>query len=45
MSTQLSSKLTEQAVNSFAAQLNGELIQLGHTRYDEVRKVYNGMID
>jgi FAD/FMN-containing dehydrogenase len=49
MSTQSSakttSKLAEQAVNAFAAQLQGELIQPGNTRYDETRKVYNAMID
>lgn len=49
MSTQSSakttSKLVEQAVSAFAAQLHGELIQPGNTRYDEARKVYNAMID
>ena len=49
MSTQTSaktdSKLAKQAVNTFAAQLQGELILPGDTRYDEARKVYNGMID
>jgi FAD/FMN-containing dehydrogenase len=39
------SKLAEQAVNAFAAQLQGEVIQPGNTRYDETRKVYNAMID
>ena len=49
MSTQSSaktiSKLAEQAVNAFAAQLQGELIQPSDARYDETRKVYNAMID
>ena len=49
MSTQTSagtnSKVAEQAVRAFAAQLQGELIRPGDARYDEARKVYNGMID
>ena len=45
MSTQLSSKLIEKAVQVFATHLKGEVIQPGDTRYDEARKVYNGMID
>ena len=45
MSTQSSTKLAEQAVNAFATQLRGELIQPGNARYDETRKVYNAMID
>src|SRR6266542_6898255 len=49
MSTQTSAKtdseLAKQAVNAFAAQLQGELIQPSDTRYDEARKVYNAMID
>ena len=49
MSTQSSaktdSKLAEQVISAFAAQLQGELIQPSDARYDEVRKVYNGMID
>src|SRR4030095_10117198 len=49
MSTQSSiktvSKLAEQAVNAFRAQLRGELFQPSDAHYDEVRKVYNAMID
>src|SRR5688500_2898258 len=49
MSTQSSgktdSKFAEEAVNAFAAQLQGELLQPGTARYDEARKVYNAMID
>ncbi|HMD82415.1 MAG TPA: FAD-binding oxidoreductase, partial [Anaerolineales bacterium] len=49
MSTQSSAKtiakLAEQAVTAFAAQLKGELVLPTDARYDEVRKVYNGMID
>ena len=44
-STKTISKLAEQAVNAFAAQLQGELVLPSDARYDEVRKVYNGMID
>jgi len=49
MSTQLpsktNSKLAEQAVNGFAAQLHGELILPSDARYEVARKVYNAMID
>jgi len=38
-------KLAEQAVNAFSAQLRGELIRPGDARYDDTRKVYNAMID
>lgn len=38
-------KLAEQAVNAFSAQLRGELIQPGDARYEAARKVYNAMID
>lgn len=34
-----------QAAEQLAAQLRGELIQPGDPRYDDARKVYNGMID
>jgi FAD/FMN-containing dehydrogenase len=37
--------LDSTAVNTFAASLRGELIQPGDVRYDEVRQLYNGMID
>jgi FAD/FMN-containing dehydrogenase len=39
------SKPAEQYVTAFAAQLQGELILPGDARYEEARKVYNGMID
>ena len=38
-------KVAQQAVNAFAAQLQGELILPSDARYDETRKVYNAMID
>ena len=44
-STKAASKLTEQAVTAFRTQLRGELFQPSDPRYDEVRKVYNAMID
>ncbi len=37
--------LEESVVAGLRAQMQGELIQLGEEGYDEVRKVYNGMID
>ena len=33
------------AVETFAADLRGELIEVGDPEYDEARKLYNGMID
>ena len=44
-STKTAPKLAEQAVNAFHAQLRGELVQPSDAHYDEVRKVYNAMID
>jgi FAD/FMN-containing dehydrogenase len=43
--TQNTPQLPEQAVSALGAQLRGELIQQSDTRYDDVRKVYNAMID
>jgi FAD/FMN-containing dehydrogenase len=37
--------LDEAAVEQFKVALRGELIQPGEPDYDEVRKVYNAMID
>ena len=37
--------LDEQAVAALRSQLRGELAQPGDAQYDEVRKVYNAMID
>ncbi|MCB0209332.1 MAG: FAD-binding oxidoreductase [Anaerolineae bacterium] len=37
--------LDDQAVQAFASQLQGELIRAGDADYDEVRAVWNGMID
>jgi FAD/FMN-containing dehydrogenase len=45
MSTRTDSMPAEQAVRAFAAQLQGELILPDDARYDEIRKVYNAMID
>src|SRR5688572_21106981 len=44
-SVKTASKLAEQAVNAFHAQLRGELFQPSDAQYDQVRKVYNAMID
>ena len=37
--------LDEKTIASLAQSLRGELIQPGDARYDEARKLYNGMID
>jgi FAD/FMN-containing dehydrogenase len=37
--------LDPETVSAFEANLRGELIQPGDIRYDEARRVYNGMID
>jgi FAD/FMN-containing dehydrogenase len=37
--------LAQQAISEFHTQLRGELIHRDDAGYDEVRKVYNGMID
>ena len=37
--------LDEQAVAALRGQLRGELVEPGDAQYDEVRKVYNAMID
>ena len=37
--------LDEQAVAALRSQLRGELVEPGDTQYDEVRTVYNAMID
>ena len=37
--------LEEAAIEGLRAGLRGELVQPGDETYDEVRKVYNGMID
>jgi FAD/FMN-containing dehydrogenase len=37
--------LDDPAVNAFKGSLRGELIRPGDNRYDEVRQLYNGMID
>ena len=37
--------LTETAIGAFKAALRGELIAPGDAKYDEARKVYNGMIN
>lgn len=36
---------TQAAIDSFAAQLRGRVVQPGDPDYDEARKVYNAMID
>jgi FAD/FMN-containing dehydrogenase len=38
-------RLDEQAIATLRAQLRGTLLQPGDARYDEARRVYNGMID
>ena len=43
--SQTASALDKTVVASFKASLRGELIQPDDERYDEARKVYNGMID
>ncbi|WP_245892992.1 FAD-binding oxidoreductase [Devosia naphthalenivorans] len=37
--------MNEETITSFAASLRGPLIRRGDAQYDEVRKLYNGMID
>ncbi|WP_446743110.1 FAD-binding oxidoreductase [Silvibacterium acidisoli] len=37
--------MNQHSITDFASQLRGELIQSTDSRYDESRKVYNGMID
>ena len=37
--------LSEATIAPFKSSLRGELIEPSDTRYDEARKVYNGMID
>jgi FAD/FMN-containing dehydrogenase len=37
--------LDHETVSAFEANLRGELIQPGDVRYDEARRLYNGMID
>ncbi|RPI72897.1 MAG: oxidoreductase, partial [Geobacteraceae bacterium] len=32
-------------IKKFKASLRGELIERGDPRYDEIRKLYNGMVD
>jgi FAD/FMN-containing dehydrogenase len=39
------SSINDKAIFEFKSNLRGELIQPGDPRYDEVRKLYNGMID
>lgn len=41
----IKNKLDEQTVQTFANQLKGELVRAGDANYDEVRAVWNGMID
>lgn len=43
--TKNDSRLAEEAVSAFGAQLRGELIQPNDVHYDEARKIYNVMID
>ncbi|HVS95227.1 MAG TPA: FAD-binding oxidoreductase [Puia sp.] len=37
--------LDRSAIDNLASQIRGEIILPGHERYDDARKVYNGMID
>lgn len=37
--------MNEEAITSFSASLRGPVIRRGDAQYDEVRKLYNGMID
>ena len=37
--------LSETTIGKFKANLRGELIQRSDERYEEARKLYNGMID
>lgn len=37
--------ISETDLQGFRAHLHGELIQPGDPRYDEARKVFNGMVD
>lgn len=37
--------MTQENVNGLSARLRGDLIEPGDARYDDARKVYNGMID
>ncbi|MCB0193697.1 MAG: FAD-binding oxidoreductase [Anaerolineae bacterium] len=41
----IDSNLDDQAVQAFAGQLQGDLIRAGDANYDEIRAVWNGMID
>jgi FAD/FMN-containing dehydrogenase len=43
--TSAATGLSEQVIAELRGQLRGELILPGGSRYEEVRKVYNGMID
>jgi len=44
-STKTAPKFAEEAVSALHAQLRGELVQPSDAHYNEVRKVYNAMID
>src|SRR5436853_6744504 len=43
--TNATSSVSEDALQSFAAQLRGPLIHPGDAEYDTPRRVHNGMID